>query len=161
MVFVPSLSERGQPALERTGLPRLSASECRALLEGASSGHLALSQGALPMVLPVSCRVNGDSLLVRAAQAVLGAPSQPGIVAFAASGNSPDQAWRWEVVVQGRAEMVDPALGRDQLADFVQPPDLPLLVGDLTTVLRISIELVTGWQFGAPAPAVPTIEEQL
>lgn len=113
------------------------------------------------MVLPVACRAVGESLLVRAASTVLGrAPAQPGIVAFAAAGSSADERWRWEVVVQGRAEVVPPvAAGSADLSGLLEPPDLSLLGGEFTTVLRISMELVAGWQFGDPALLHEQIEE--
>lgn len=114
------------------------------------------------MVLPVTCCKEGDSLLVRAAVDVLGrAPAQPGIVAFAASGASADQGWRWEVVVQGRAAVVSTDLAFTAGLQDAIPPDLPLLRGDLTTLLRISIELVSGWQYGTPIPLTHELEEQL
>ena len=54
------------------GSPRLTAERCRSLLAAASGGHLALSQGALPLVVPVTCAVEGDNLLVRAGLGLIG-----------------------------------------------------------------------------------------
>ena len=131
------------------GIPRLSARRCRELLAGAVGGHLALSLGALPLVVPVTCALDGDYLLVRAGRAWLARASfEPGVVAFQTASTSFNQASRWEVVVQGRAEvLVLPAQG-----DL--PPPLPLIPNELTTVLRISMEIVTGWRYGAP-PMTP------
>lgn len=130
-------------ALSVGELPRLSAECCRALLGRASSGHLALSQGALPLVVPVTCALDGDALVVRAGLGLLGrVPRHPGIVAFETSGTNPDGTWRWEVLVQGRAEVLT------ELAGVKAPPQLDLVESGLTTALRISMELVTGWQYG-------------
>ncbi len=126
--------------------PRLSRPCCYALLAQASSGHLALSQGALPLVVPVTCALDGDRLLVRAGRGLLGrVPSQPGIVAFETAGAKPGTTWRWEVLVQGRAEVVNPAPGDKS------PPELALLDNELTTALCISMERVSGWKYGTPS----------
>ena len=129
-------------------LPRLSAECCRALLGRASSGHLALSQGALPLVVPVTCTLAGERLIVRAGLGLLGrVPRHPGIVAFETAGTNPEGIWRWEVLVQGRAEVLTELVGDHA------PPQLDLVDSDLTTVLCISMELVTGWQYGASIPS--------
>lgn len=130
-------------------VPRLSIERCYSLLRSALAGHLALSQGALPLVLPVTCLVEGQDLLVRAglghlAQSHL-APAyvEPGIVAFQTAANSLDQSWRWEVLVRGHGVVLEPSLSPDR-----SPSPLPLVADELTAVLRINMELVTGWQYG-------------
>jgi len=143
MAFSPpdeaaTLSERGAP-------PHLSAESCRALLRGAVNGHLAMSRNALPLVVPVSCALVGDHLFVRAALGWLGrSPFEPGVVAFAISGSSLDHSRRYEVLVRGRAEVVPfgPATAG--------PPPLPLVENERTTVFRISMEMLTGWQHSPP-----------
>ena len=55
-----------ETAVELATPPRLSPERCRTLLNKAEDGYLALSRGALPIVLAVSCAVDGESLLVRA-----------------------------------------------------------------------------------------------
>jgi hypothetical protein len=93
----------------------------------------------------VTCALYGDRLLVRAGLGLLGrVPRQPGVVAFETSGTNEDGTWRWEVLVQGRADVVSEALGTGI------PPSLALVDSELTTALCISMELVTGWQYGAP-----------
>lgn len=128
----------------------LGVERCYALLRGAMAGHLALSQGALPLVVPVTCALDGDRLLVRAGRGHLGlALLKPGIVAFQTAATSLDQGWRWEVLVRGPAKVFDGALSPEQA-----PPGLPLVAGEHTTVLHVSMELVTGWRYGMPlAPA--------
>ena len=140
-VMVIGQSSATAPA--STVAPRLAADRCRALLGGAVAGHLALSQGALPLVLPVTCAVDGEYLLVRAGVGLLGrAPFQPGIVAFQTAAGNFDHSGRWEVMVQGRAEVLEGPTGP------IMPPGIPLVPDEFTTVLRVSMELVTGWQYG-------------
>lgn len=125
-------------------VPRLGPERCRSLLAGALAGHLALSHGALPLVVPATCALDGDNLFVRVGLGWLSrSPLQPGVVAFQTSSTSFDQNWRWEVVVQGLAEvLVPPAV--------TSPPPLPLIGNELTAVLRIRVQLMTGWQYGTP-----------
>jgi hypothetical protein len=125
--------------------PRLSSKRCRDLLSEAREGYLALSRGALPVVVPVTCALGSDSLLLRAGPGSLdGFASQPGVVAFGTSIPSVDGTCRFEVLVQGRAELVrDPATG--------SPPRFPLVDNSLTIVFQVTLELVTGWQFGPAA----------
>ncbi len=127
-------------------VPRLSAERCRSLLAGASAGHLALSHSALPLIVPVSC-VFDDALLVRANLGLVGkVPREPGVVAFETAGASSDGAWRWEVLVQGHCELTDEGVAPKS------PPQLTLVDPSLTTVLRIHMELLTGWQYGTEHP---------
>jgi len=91
----------------------------------------------------VSYRVDHDNLLVRAGLGLMGSvPVQPGVVAFETSGVLPGGRERWEVVVQGRAELLD-----EPVAPVVPPP-LPLVRPELTTALLVSLELVSGWCYG-------------
>ena len=126
--------------------PSLDAERCYALLRGAVAGHLALSQGALPLVLPVTCALDGENLLVRAGRGHLWPGLlEPGIVAFQTAATSLDQSWRWEVLVRGPAHVVDGGVPPGQ-----RPPNLPLIGQDLTTILQVRMDLVTGWKYGFP-----------
>lgn len=137
-------------ALLPPGACRLDVARCYELLGGCSAGHLALSQGALPVVVPVTSVIQGEHLLVRAGTGhLVHANFKPGIVAFQTGATSPDQAWRWEVLVRGPAE----ALANEPPPE-VTPPSLPLLEVAGTIVLRIGVQLVTGWQYGV-GPAAP------
>jgi hypothetical protein len=130
-------------------IPPLSDERCRSILSSASSGYLALSQNALPFVVPVTCVIDGDTLVVRAGLGLLGkVPLQPGVVAFETGGASIDGRSRWEVLVQGHCEVTD-----ERLAPKT-PPQLTLVEPSLTTVLRIRMELITGCQYGTVPPSV-------
>jgi pyridoxamine 5'-phosphate oxidase-like protein len=124
-------------------VPRLSDERCRFILASASSGYLALSQNALPFVVPVTCVLDGDALVVRAGLGLLGkVPLHPGVVAFETGGASLDGRSRWEVLVQGHCAPTDEGLVSKS------PPQLSLVDPGVTRVLRMRTELITGWQYG-------------
>ena len=125
-----SLTAMHETAVELVTPTPLSPERCRTLLGEAKEGYLALSRGALPIVLPVSCSLDCESVLLRAGPGSLDrVTAQPGVVAFATTILSGDRTSRWEVLVQGRAENV-----RDPATDV--PPRLPLINSSLTTVFR-------------------------
>jgi hypothetical protein len=131
-----------ETVVERATPTPLSVERCRTLLLEAKDGYIALSRGALPVVLPVSCALDGASLLLRAAPGSLDpVTAQPGIVAFGTTVSSADGTYRSEVLVQGRAQKV-----HDPTRDV--PPGLPHINSSLTTVLRVTLGLLTGWQYG-------------
>ncbi len=84
-----------QTVVERATPPRLSPERCRTLLREAKNGYLALSRSALPIVLPVSCALDGESLFLRAGPGSLDRiTGQPGIVAFGTTMTSADGTCR-------------------------------------------------------------------
>lgn len=102
-----------------------------------------LFRRGLPFVVLVACALDRGYLLVRAGRGWLAqATFTPGIVAFQTASSSFNQDWRWEVVVQGRAEVLSQAPVPDV------PPSPPLIANEMTTVLGISME--TGRQRRAP-----------
>jgi len=129
---------------------RLSGERCRALLARSSSGHLALSQGALPLVVPVTYALDREQLLVRAGLFLIVRAPLPGVVAFHTGGTTLGDGCVWEVMVQGRGEVIDDVPAPNC------PPQLPLVAADLTTVLRINMDLMTGWQYGQGDPGPGT-----
>jgi hypothetical protein len=93
--------------------------------------------------------VEGDNLLVRAGLGLIGkVPAQPGVVAFQTEGGSPDGSARWEVLVQGRAEVLDESRPG---AEGKLPPPLPMVAQSMTAALRIRMELFTGRQYPGTA----------
>jgi hypothetical protein len=147
MSHVKALVPLEMPAFGQA--PRLSEERCRSILASVPSGYLALSQNALPFVVPVTCVFDGDALLVRAGLGLLGKVRlQPGVVAFETGGASIDGRSRWEVMVQGRCELTEEAF------EPKRPPQLALVDPSLTTVLRVRIEVLMGWQYGEYAPSL-------
>ncbi len=79
-------------ALEPPMPARLSPARCRSLLAGAMAGHLALSQGALPVVVPVSGRSRTSVCLCEPGPVPFGrAPFRPRVVTFETTLTSLDQ----------------------------------------------------------------------
>ena len=119
------------------------------LLSATSSGHLAISQGALPVVVPVTFVLNGDDLLVRAR---LGSEErvafQPEVVAFETGGPLTDGTGAWEVLVQGRAATEPEPRGDQPAGAGHWPAQLPFVGDAMSTVLRVQMERVTGWRYG-------------
>lgn len=135
---------------DQTGARPLAAGRCHSLLRSAVAGHLALSQAALPVVMPVTCAVDGRQLLVRASVEPLGlAAVGPGIVAFQTAATAIDGRWRCEVMVRGPASLVAGLVPAEQA-----PPMLAFVPLDGTVILQVGMELVTGWQYTlAPQPS--------
>ena len=129
---------------DRVGPRSLCPARCRALLAGMSWGHLAISQGALPVVVPVTYALEGEDLLFRASRGLVGrAALEHEVVAFGTGALVGDGSWAWEVLVQGRAEPMGPAGCPGH-----RPPLFPLVGPELTVELRMSMDRLTGWQYG-------------
>ncbi|MGC8627406.1 MAG: pyridoxamine 5'-phosphate oxidase family protein [Acidimicrobiales bacterium] len=140
---MPTLSSLGPGPRLLASSSRLDLTTCRQLLASASNGHLAISQGALPVVAFVTCTVDGGDLLVRARAGFAGrAAPEPEVVAFETGGISTDGMCAWEVLVQGRA-IAEPATPGGARRS---PPQF--FVGEaMSVVLRVSMERVTGWRY--------------
>jgi len=90
----------------------LSRPRCLELLGQHSTGRIALSERALPTVMPVTYRLIGDRLVfvTLAATPALGEGPRP-IVAFQVDEIDPDTCAGWSVVVVGIAEEIDAGAG--------------------------------------------------
>lgn len=117
---------------------------CRDLLRTGAAGHLGVSKGALPIVVPVGYTIEDAHLWVFAGPGLdHPAPWRHEVVALHAGAAEPDGRWLWSVVVQGRAENVatgEPAPGTPRPDGTPVPP---------SRCLRLSMDVVTGWQFGS------------
>lgn len=92
---------------DRNGLQVLDRAACLALLAQRSLGRIALSVGALPTILPVSYRLVGEQVLLRAgAGTKLDAALHRNVVAFEVDDLDPLGHTGWSVVVTGIARMV-------------------------------------------------------
>ncbi len=97
-----------------TGFEALTAHECRRLLrsldEGRRVGRLAVTVGALPVVVPVQFRLDGDRLLVRTPGHQEVPPAVDGqIVGFEADDLDLATGVGWCVSVTGTARVIDDA----------------------------------------------------
>ncbi len=137
-------------------LAGLSRAECLDLLGTVAVGRLALTIGALPVVLPVAFVANGDGILAKVGTGPeLDAATDGTVVAFEADDFDPHTGEAWTVAVTGSATHHHPdEATRARLEACLHCR--PGLGGDL--VIRISPDLVTGRRHRVrplAAPAVP------
>lgn len=105
--------------VDRNGLEVLDRAECIRLLRTVPLGRIAITSGALPTVLPINFRVDGDRLLFRTGVGTkLDAATQGAVVAFEADDFDPMYHSGWSVVVQGVARDVPDA---DDRAIYTTP----------------------------------------
>jgi nitroimidazol reductase NimA-like FMN-containing flavoprotein (pyridoxamine 5'-phosphate oxidase superfamily) len=115
--------------LDVNGLEVLSPEECVRLLGTRSLGRIAISSGALPVILPVNYVVIGDQVVVRTRRGTrLAAATRHAIVAFEVDEIDDGSGGGWSVMVQGVArEIIDPpALVEARaavLARWIDPSD--------------------------------------
>jgi hypothetical protein len=126
--------------VDRNGLEILDRDECLRLLGRATLGRIACSFNALPTVLPVNFRVDGDRILVRTGRGTkLDAATRNEVVAFEVDDFDPTYHSGWSVVVTGIAhEVTDP----HELGDL--PPLARWAPRGDARVVAISTHLVSG-----------------
>ncbi len=96
--------------IDRNGLEVLGAAECLRLLESATFGRIGITSGALPMILPINSRVDGDRILFRTTEGTkLDAATRNAVVAFEVDHIDPVYHAGWSVVVTGVATDVEGA----------------------------------------------------
>lgn len=91
-----------------TGFEAMTAEQCRRLLASTHIGRIALTVGALPVVLPVQYALDGDHLLVRTpGHHTVGRGVDGQVVGFEADRLDLDQGTGWCVSVTGALHVVD------------------------------------------------------
>ena len=132
-------------------LETLDRAECLRLLETAPVGRIAVTIGALPVILPVNFAIVGDRIVIRTVPGTkLDAATSHAVVAFEADDHAPDGSWGWSVMVQGVCtEVVAPA----ERAALGASPLRPWAFSDATATrfVRIDLSFVTGRRFGRRA----------
>jgi nitroimidazol reductase NimA-like FMN-containing flavoprotein (pyridoxamine 5'-phosphate oxidase superfamily) len=130
-------------------LRELSRPRCLDLLATTCLGRVGVSVRALPVILPVTYAVIGETVFFRTAPGTkLNAAVHRAVVAFETDRCDPCGDWGWSVLVQGVAsEVTDPALRA--AARALLAPDLPFLDGEAARLVAIEISLVSGRSFGA------------
>ena len=134
-------------------LRRLSQEECVGLLGRAQLGRVALSVGALPVILPVNYAVFEGSIVLRTAPGTkLSAALVGAVVGFEIDSMAPDHASGWSVLVVGHAHEV-----RDD-ATLARLRRLPLEAwapDHRDHFVEIPMERVSGRAFGpVPGPGL-------
>ena len=125
--------------IDRNGLEVLERADCIRLLRTASLGRIGITSGALPTILPVNFRVDGDRILFRTGVGTkLDAATRGAVVAFEADDIDPMYHSGWSVVVTGVArQVVDP----DDRAVHTTPRWAP---GHDECLVEVSIDQVSG-----------------
>lgn len=96
------------PEVDRNGLEVLDRQACLSLLGTVPFGRLAITIGALPTIVPINFRVDGDRILFRTGVGTkLDAATSGAVVAFEADDYDPMYHSGWSVVVTGIAQAVD------------------------------------------------------
>jgi nitroimidazol reductase NimA-like FMN-containing flavoprotein (pyridoxamine 5'-phosphate oxidase superfamily) len=133
---------------DRNGLEVLGRAESLRLLSGSSLGRLAVTIGALPVILPVNFLLDGDRILIRTSPGTkLDAATQDAVVAFEVDHVDPFAHSGWSVCVTGTArELTD----RDDLARVSRLPLAHWAPRGGDHVVTMSTELVTGRRIPDP-----------
>jgi nitroimidazol reductase NimA-like FMN-containing flavoprotein (pyridoxamine 5'-phosphate oxidase superfamily) len=141
-------------AQDRNGLEILEKEECLGLLSRPAVGRIALSVGALPVVLPVNFVLFDGDILIRTAPGTkLQAAAANAVVAFEVDQVDPIGHTGWSVMVQGVAsEITDDAT----VARARRAPLTPWAGAD-GCHLRIACQIVSGRRL-SPTTA-PTNQE--
>jgi uncharacterized protein len=126
---------------DRNGLEILDRASCVQLLGSAHVGRIALSMGAIPVVLPVNFTMLDDDVLIRTALgSKLEAAATNAVVAFEVDKFDAIYHCGWSVLVQGFAtEITDPA----ELDRARQAPLTPWS-GVNGHYLRVETQIVSG-----------------
>jgi nitroimidazol reductase NimA-like FMN-containing flavoprotein (pyridoxamine 5'-phosphate oxidase superfamily) len=124
----------------------LSAEECTELLRQVPVGRIAITVGALPVILPINFAVVDDAIVFRTISGTkLAAATSNAVVAFEVDSYEDDGRSGWSVMVQGMAtEVTDPAgLERARAASL----DSWALDGDAGHVVQIELHVLSGRRF--------------
>ena len=128
--------------LDINGLEVLAPEECIQLLHTHSLGRIAVTSGALPVILPVNYLVSDHGIVIRTRRGTrLAAATRNAIVAFETDEIAEDGRSGWSVMVQGIAREIDHvdagAAGRESdLAPWLDPKH--------SRHVSISIDVVSG-----------------
>ena len=127
--------------IDRDGVEILDRRECLRLLGGAGLGRIAVTSGALPMVVPVGYAMDGETIVVETGRGTpLEFATAGAVVGFEVDNLGERGHSGWTVMVTGVAEEVDnlPEIERLRLL-------LPAWRdGGGERVVRISSELISG-----------------
>ena len=126
----------------------LSEEECLLLLEREPIGRLALTAGALPVVLPVNFTLQGRTIVFASAPGLkLDAAHAGTVVCLEVDGFDVLSHGGWSVNATGRlAEITDPV----QLAEARELPLSPWALSDPQHYVQLGIELLSGRRIVRP-----------
>jgi nitroimidazol reductase NimA-like FMN-containing flavoprotein (pyridoxamine 5'-phosphate oxidase superfamily) len=131
----------GTPGVIDEGLEVLTDDECRGLLAGGRLGRIAISQGAVPVVLPVNfVMVGTDVMFFTGPGLKLRAAVEKRLVSFQVDNIDVEHHMGWSVLVVGPMSTADP--GDRPRAEALGL--YPWVAGDRHNLVRIRPELITG-----------------
>lgn len=122
--------------------------ECASLLRQSHLGRIGLTDGDLPMILPVNFVFDGGDVVFRtSAGSLLAAAAARAPVAFEIDGIEARTQTGWSVLVRGHAhEVTDPAeVGRLEELELV-----PWAPGDRPHYIRVRAAQTTGRRISVP-----------
>jgi uncharacterized protein len=127
--------------IDREGLEVLDRRECLRLLDRTGLGRIAVTSGALPVVLPVDYTMDGESIVIETGRGTtLDFGTTGSVVAFEVDNLHENGHCGWTVMVTGVAQEVSDGLEMERLRD--------LLGDEFDAVderfIRISSELISG-----------------
>jgi uncharacterized protein len=137
---------------DRNGLEVLTRQDCLRLLDQAHVGRIAVSIGALPVVLPVNFALLDGDILIRTGRGTkLDAAATNAVVAFEIDGVDPYYHTGWSVLIQGIAEEItdDDELNRAEAVPLVP------WAGVNGHYLRVSAQIMSGRRLTIDIAATP------
>jgi nitroimidazol reductase NimA-like FMN-containing flavoprotein (pyridoxamine 5'-phosphate oxidase superfamily) len=139
--------------LDRNGLEVLGRDECLRLLADRAFGRIALTSGALPVVLPVNYAMAGESVILKTGRGTkLDAATRNAVVAFEVDQVDEQARAGWSVLVTGVAEEVTDPKEIERLQRLPLDRWAP---GEDGRFVRISTEIVSGRRLGPPLLGPP------
>ena len=124
----------------------LSRVECLGLIAHATFGRIAISSGALPMVLPINFRLVDERIVFRTGSGTkLDAATRNAVVAFEVDEIDAMSHAGWSVVVTGMARPVTDPTDLARLAEANIPR---WAASDTDHVIEVPITMVTGRRIG-------------
>jgi uncharacterized protein len=134
--------------VDRNGLDILEREECLRLLSATSVGRLAVTMGALPVILPVNFLLDGDRVLIRTTSGTkLDAATRNAVVAFEVDDVDPIAHSGWSVCVTGMARALT---DEGDLSYINRLPLAHWAPHAADHVIAISTEVVTGRRIPHP-----------
>ena len=120
-------------------------------LAGVPVGRLVFTIAGVPSIRPVNHLVEADAVLIRTDLASATSLAEGSVVAYEADLLDADAISGWSVVVTGFASLVDDPAELDRYERLLHP----WVAKDMTEVIRIDAETVTGYELVTHDKAAP------
>jgi hypothetical protein len=141
----------GMSSRDATSVDRLSRDECFVLLRSVPVGRVAITDRAVPAILPVNFMVHGSDVIIRSvAGSKLAAATRGAVVAFEADAYDPIQRTGWSVLLVGVARHVTDPVEVEELSRLGLRPYID---GAASHYMRIPATQISGRRLRPPATA--------